>query len=243
MTRVIVLREWLRFRRAMGRMGMIRFLGVYLAVFGLLVPGAFGDPSSAIVMFAVVPLYAAGPMAVDAFAGERERMTLETLLSSPVTPRELLRGKALFPVMLSLATTWSALLLFTVMTLLRGGTMPAPGAYGTVVLAGFFTAVIGSLAGLHTSLRVPTVRTGQQWFSVVLIVIVLGVPLFLKVLLPLLPPALLGTFERLFSGGWTSPGALLLTALLLLVCYVLWVTLSRRMRGLWRLNPERGLPG
>lgn len=53
-------------------------------------------------LFLLVPLVAATVLAADSFAGERERRTLEGLLHSPTTDRELFVGKllvALIPAM------------------------------------------------------------------------------------------------------------------------------------------------
>ena len=46
------------------------------------------------VFFAFLPGVGAAAIAADAFAGERERRTLDTLLSSPVEERTILVGKA-----------------------------------------------------------------------------------------------------------------------------------------------------
>ena len=46
-------------------------------------------------MYLIVPLMVASVIAADSFAGEKERKTLEALLHSPVTAREMLAGKIL----------------------------------------------------------------------------------------------------------------------------------------------------
>ena len=46
-------------------------------------------------MFLIIPLMVASVIAADSFAGERERRTLEALLYSPTTDRELFVGKLL----------------------------------------------------------------------------------------------------------------------------------------------------
>jgi len=48
----------------------------------------------------VFPAMLAGSLAADAFAGERERRTLETLLATPISDRSLVVDK-------TIATVWS----------------------------------------------------------------------------------------------------------------------------------------
>jgi ABC-2 type transport system permease protein len=54
-------------------------------------------------MFLIVPLMVATVIAADSFAGEKERKTLEALLYSPVSDRELLVAKLLSAWLLALA--------------------------------------------------------------------------------------------------------------------------------------------
>jgi len=236
----VLRREWLCFLSGMGRPGLIRFVAIYFVVFGFVLPGSLGDVTAAYVVFAFVPLYVAGPLAVDAFAGERERETLETLLSSPVTPRKLLGGKALFPLLFGLFTSWSVMGLFTVWSAIKGWEMPGIGLLIPVMAGGLFTAVLGSLTGLHVSLRAKSVRSGQQWFSIALLAMVLGIPMFARFILPRLPSGVLVSVGDLFRGGWGSAGVLFLEAGALLSCTVLWLTLRGRVGGLWRLNAAKG---
>jgi len=236
----VLRREWLGFLSAMGRTGLVRFLAIYFVVFGLVLPGSLGDTTAAYVVFAFVPLYVAGPLAVDAFAGERERQTLETLLSSPVAPGRLLAGKALFPVLFGLGTSWVVMAIYSLWSAVKGWEMPGTGLLLPVTAGGLVAAVLGSLVGLHVSLRARSVRSGQQWFSIALLVLVLGVPLAARFLVPRLPADVLESVGEMFRGGWGSPGALTLEAGLLVVCAGLFLTLRTGVRGLWRLNPGRG---
>lgn len=235
----VLRREWLSFLSGMGRTGLIRFTAIYFVVFGLVLPGSLGDLTAAYVVFAFVPLYVAGPLAVDAFAGERERETLETLLSSPVTPGRLLAGKLLFPLLFGLCTAWSVMGLYTVWSALKDWELPGISLLLPVMAGGLLTAVLGSLAGLHVSLRAKSVRSGQQWFSIALLVMVLGVPLVARFLLPRLPQGVLASVGGLFRGGWCSPGVLALEAGLLAACATLLLALRIRIGDLWRLNAGR----
>jgi ABC-2 type transport system permease protein len=235
----VLRREWLCFLSGMGRPGLVRFVAIYFVVFGFVLPGSLGNVTAAYVVFAFVPLYVAGPLAVDAFAGERERATLETLLTSPVTPGKLLGGKMLFPLLFGLFTAWSVMGLFTVWSVIKGWELPGIGLLVPVMAGGVFTAVLGSLTGLHVSLRARSVRSGQQWFSIALLAMVLGMPLFAKFLLPRLPSGVLVSVGELFRGGWSSAGVLLLEAGALIACAILGLALRARVGSLWVLNPGK----
>ncbi len=232
----VIRREWLRFYRAMGKIGLFRFIAIYVVIFGFVLPGSFDNPTAAFAVFAIIPLYIAGPLAVDAIAGERERNTLETLLTAPLSPIEFLGGKTLFSIMIAAGTSWMVLLLFTVWSVIRTKPLPSMPVFCAVLAGGLVSSLIGTLAGLHVSMKAKTVRSGQQWFAVVLMVIAFGIPLSTKFLIPYIPQSMMRSIALMFEGGWFSYGILLISAFAILVCTVLWLSLQRRVKGLWRLN-------
>ncbi len=63
--------------------------------------------------FLLIPLLMSGIVTSDSFAGERERNTLETLLTAPVRDWELLLGKILTPFVPALLVTWASFLILT----------------------------------------------------------------------------------------------------------------------------------
>jgi ABC-type Na+ efflux pump permease subunit len=67
-------------------------------------------------LFLIVPLMVSAVLAADAFAGEKERKTLETLLHLPITDRELFTGKLLSAYLPALAISWVGFLLFAVVS-------------------------------------------------------------------------------------------------------------------------------
>ena len=66
-------------------------------------------------MFLIVPLMVATVIAADSFAGERERRTLETLLYSPTTDRELFIAKLLSSWLAAVFIAFIGFLLYIVM--------------------------------------------------------------------------------------------------------------------------------
>jgi ABC-type transport system involved in multi-copper enzyme maturation permease subunit len=62
----------------------------------------------------VLPLMVSAVLAADAFAGEKERRTLESLLHLPISDRDLFTAKLLSAYIPALAITWGGALLYAV---------------------------------------------------------------------------------------------------------------------------------
>jgi len=58
--------------------------------------------------FLLIPLLISGIITADSFAGERERGTLESLLTAPISEWELFLGKVLTPFIPALLVTWAS---------------------------------------------------------------------------------------------------------------------------------------
>ena len=54
----------------------------------------------------VIPLMVSAVLAADAFAGEKERRTLEVVLHLPITDRDLFLAKVLTALLPAVAITW-----------------------------------------------------------------------------------------------------------------------------------------
>lgn len=65
-------------------------------------------------LFLIVPLMVSAVLAADAFAGEKERKTLESLLHLPVADRELFFAKLLTAFIPALAVSWIGFLCFCI---------------------------------------------------------------------------------------------------------------------------------
>lgn len=64
--------------------------------------------------FLIIPLMAASMLAADSFAGEKERKTLEALLYTPTTDRELFIAKMLSGWLAAIAIALSGFLIYTI---------------------------------------------------------------------------------------------------------------------------------
>jgi ABC-2 type transport system permease protein len=86
------------------------------------VPAVFTDSASRLLyviinytflpMFMIVPVMIATLISANAIVGEKERKTLETLLSTPITNRELIVAKLLVSFLPAVALSWGAFILF-----------------------------------------------------------------------------------------------------------------------------------
>jgi ABC-2 type transport system permease protein len=125
----------------------------------------------------------------DAFAGERERHTLETLLASRISDRAILFGKIIVTVGYAFGMALAGLLLGPVVVNLSAGNgMGSWVFYHPIEL--FLEAValcllislLAASAGVLISLRVATVRQAQQTLSIGTIVLMFGGLLVLSAL-------------------------------------------------------------
>lgn len=175
-------KEWneILLQRTAGGGGLRPLLVV--GVIGILVPLRLGPqryfglgPILILTMLAMVSISA---VVADAFAGERERHTLETLLASRLPDRAILFGKmlaclaygwliAIVTIALGIITVnvanWNGHVLFYRNTASWLALVLAPPLLGGIVAA----------AGVLVSLRAATVRSAQQTLSLAMVAIFL----------------------------------------------------------------------
>ena len=215
---------------------MVRFFLLFIGLLGIFLPWQIDDPEAAVLIFGLLPLYVAGPSGVNALAGERDRSTLETLLSSPVSPGRLLVGKLSFCAGFGLLAGMLAMGVFTLVSLLAGRPLADPAAYGASAVLGVLMALVSALVGMTISVTARSARSSQQWYSLILVAVALGLPLLVRAALPYIPTATRDAVVSAFQGGWTSPGAVGVAAAMLAAATVLFARLAVRMRRLWTLN-------
>ncbi|MBN1435181.1 ABC transporter permease [Candidatus Fermentibacterales bacterium] len=231
-------RELLHFVRALGRAGMIRLVLVFFVVFAVFVPLRSDSNGSDLILliFAVLPLYLAGPGAVDAFAGEKERETLETLLTSPLSAAQMMWGKLVAVIAYALAFTWAPMLLYCVINLIRHGRAPAAEAILMVSVLGLLVAFLSSALGISLSAKARSVRAAQHWFALILLALFIGLPMLATQAHGFVPQWVLTALTGLFRGGWLSTGMLLTLLSLLLIAVPCGFYMYARTARLWRMN-------
>ena len=167
----LIRKEWKEvvFRRGGGRQSWISML-ILLAMLGVYLPYISGadwleDPT-ALFAWAWVPLFMTIGMVVDAFAGERERHTLETLLATRLSDTSILLGKIFSSVMYA----WSISIICSLVGAVTVNIFFISGPFQFYSLGMFFgglfavllVAILISTIGVFVSLKSATVRQAYQ---------------------------------------------------------------------------------
>ena len=153
---------------------------VIIAVMGVFYPAStarfwLSPHPLAVVYFAFFPGMLAVTIAADAFAGERERKTLETLLATPLGEWAILLGKAcaaiLWALTISAVAFTCAVVTVNVTARPPGIFLPAPelvaAAFGgALASSGLLTAI-----AIVMSMRIPVARSAQQMTALLSLVV------------------------------------------------------------------------
>jgi ABC-2 type transport system permease protein len=119
-------------------------------------------------LYLLVPIMAASITAADAFAGERERKTLEALLYTPATDRELLLGKLLVSGVPALCAAWGGFAVYALVLNVAGWPVmrrvffPDLGSLLVALWLAPATSALGLGAMLHVSLRARGTQEAMQ---------------------------------------------------------------------------------
>lgn len=177
-TWTVACKEWRELfgqRGMQGRQGMLLFIGA----FGLLLPLMNGRAWIASPVMAAawswVPMFLVTTVIADAFAGERERHTLETLLATRLSEPAILFGKMGAAIGYAAALCGASVVLGILAVNVAD---PEPGlilykwpAVVTMLVLGSIGAVFVASIGALISLRSPTVRQAQQTLGGVILVL------------------------------------------------------------------------
>ena len=181
-------KEWKELLAPQGRFrgGAMNIL-LLLGIFGIAMPWQFGrawvESPMMLLYWGWVPLLLLSNVVVDAFAGERERHTLETLLATRLPDRAILFGKIGAAVAYALAIAAASLLLgvVTVNVVVRPERLllyPPATLAGALVVNLLGAALIAGL-GVLVSLRSASVRQAGQLMGIAVLLVgfapVLGV--------------------------------------------------------------------
>ena len=175
---------WKEWRELLGQRGMRGKQGIILfaAAFGIVLPLMNGPAwiTSPIIALAWswVPMFLVTTVIADAFAGERERHTLETLLATRLTEGAMLFGKIGAAIGYAFALTAASVVLGLVTVNLahpEGGMLlyPLP-VVGAMLVLGLLGSVFVAAVGVLISLRAATVRQAQQTLGAAIMVLLLA---------------------------------------------------------------------
>jgi ABC-2 type transport system permease protein len=163
-----------------GRRNTLQLVMTFLVPIGLAVylpwdtgPDWVKDYLPSLIVTFALPLLVVGTMVPDAFAGERERKTLESLLATRLPDRAILFGK----LAVAVAYGWSAAIVALVIGVVvvnvvhwtGGPSFYAPRVLGVSLCLGFLTSVLTASLGVIISLRAKGVREAQQLLTTILI--------------------------------------------------------------------------
>ena len=160
-----------------------------LAVFGVFLPLQMGhglvDSPAALLPWVWVPFLMVNGVVADAFAGERERHTLETLLVTRLPDRAIFLGKVLAAIVYGFGFALvSALLGVVVVNVAEGEGRPLfypPQVLAVLVAFGLLGSACIAGVGTLVSMRAATVRQASQTVSIALFAVVLAPVLFVNV--------------------------------------------------------------
>ncbi|HLV80878.1 MAG TPA: ABC transporter permease [Chthonomonadaceae bacterium] len=165
-------KEWKEILLQGGRRGKWNLL-LFVAAFGIFIPWQFGrqwvTSPQLLIYWAWIPLFLVISVIADAFAGERERHTLETLLASRLSDRAILFGKVCAAVSYGWGMAMGSMLvgLVTVNILYGHGELLlySPRVGLSIVVLSLLASILAAGAGVLISLRASTVRQAQQTLS------------------------------------------------------------------------------
>ena len=168
-------REWKElFSKDGGLSGKLGLL-IFAAFVGVFLPWQLGrawiEAPWVTFFWAWMPLFLVTAVTADAFAGERERHTLETLLASRLPDSAILLGKVLATVLYvwGLTLVCMPLGLVTINLTHADGGLMLYSVETLVSLAGLslLATLLGSASGVLVSLRASSVRVAQQNLSMI----------------------------------------------------------------------------
>ena len=184
-------KEWLEFRDQLLRLRRGGLSAVIvLLMLGIVTPLQMGPLwLTSPLMLAYWPLLSSGMVSTliaDAFAGERERHTLETLLATRLSDTSILLGKVLAAIMYGLLFTTANIIVGVVTLSIKhfGDGIQAPPALHIAYMLLLVTLACSTLAGIGVfiSLKAATVRQAQQTLGIIMMVLFIGPVLFIQFL-------------------------------------------------------------
>lgn len=129
--------------------------------------------------FLMIPLMVASITAASSFVGEKERHTIEGLLYTPLTNRELVLAKVLGSLIPAVVLTWAAFGVYTLIVLVLGSPAVGEVFFPTWTWIVLVVALVPAVAFLATSLIVAvsgssTTVQGSQSVAVLVVFPVIG---------------------------------------------------------------------
>ena len=143
-------------------------------ILGIQFPLQFGEKWAesplSLMTWVIVPVIFVSTIIADSFAGERERHTLDTLLSTRLSEKAILLGKISAAILFAFSITLFVFLLSLVTVVIAHGKgsilMFSPLRILAGAASGFLAGSIAANAGTLVSLRASTVKQAQQTLGI-----------------------------------------------------------------------------
>lgn len=159
------------------RRGGLLQAGIVVGVCGIFLPATkpalLADPAAGAMLYIVFPAIVAASVAADAFAGERERRTLETLLSTPVLDGAVFAGKVATATLFSWAVALTCIAASAAALAAHGGALP-PVRAAFLALGALSAALLTAATGTLISLKMAAARSAQQVSGLLMMGLALG---------------------------------------------------------------------
>lgn len=129
-------------------------------------------------MFLVLPIMLASIVGADSFAGEKERKTLEALLYTPATDRELFVGKTLTALVPAVTLSWLSFIVYTAVVNLAAWPLmgrvwfPTPQWWPLIFWVAPALATLGMAVTVLISSKVSTFMEAQQMGGILVLLVV-----------------------------------------------------------------------
>lgn len=146
--------------------GMIIFYCLSIAIAGILVPIFMHRMESALTMAALLSATFLKPILSDSIAGERERRTLETLLSTPINGKTIILGKFKFCLFFAVCYFGTTVVCATLVSWLVGyKSTLVTWQWISIMLLAFSNFSAISIAGVHASATSSDLRVANSRVS------------------------------------------------------------------------------
>jgi ABC-2 type transport system permease protein len=187
----MIWKEWkeVLMQRGNSRSGLFGIL-IILGLLGIVMPLQTGrewlnNPLLPLV-WSWLPIFLAINIVADAFAGERERHTLETLLASRLSDRAILLGKISAAVLYAWGIAVTSMLLGAITLNVANPGVGLQFYSGNTFLGGVILSLLAAMLvaslGVMVSLHAPTARAAYQRLSIAVIIIWLAPTIALQFL-------------------------------------------------------------
>lgn len=160
----VINNQWKRF---IIEKGMLFFYAVSILLFGIIIPYFVKDIQKSFYCSVIITIMMAKPILADSVASEREKKTLESILSSPITIRKYLLSKNIFCFLFSIIF----FVICNVLSVITNMCLSIPTNYSIFIFMEWYFSVVNvllltTIIGVYTSAKSESMHVAQNKISV-----------------------------------------------------------------------------